>query len=41
VNAGSRTNQNVAPAHAHVISEALAHSDIPVLLLPVQQTDAA
>ena len=29
-------SQNLAPGHGHVISEALAHTDIPVLLLPVQ-----
>lgn len=28
--------QDLAPGHARVVSEALAHSDIPVLLLPVQ-----
>ena len=28
--------QDLAPGHARVVSETLAHSDIPVLLLPVQ-----
>jgi nucleotide-binding universal stress UspA family protein len=33
-------NQNLAPGHAHVVSQTLAHTDIPVLLLPIQQPDA-
>jgi nucleotide-binding universal stress UspA family protein len=28
-------NQNLTPGHARVVSETLAHSDIPVLLLPI------
>lgn len=29
-------SQNLAPGHARVVSETLAHTDVPVLLLPVQ-----
>ena len=29
--------QDLAPGHARVVSETLAHSEIPVLLLPVQE----
>lgn len=29
-------SQNLAPGHAHVVSETLVHSDIPVLLIPIQ-----
>jgi nucleotide-binding universal stress UspA family protein len=29
-------SQDLAPGHARVVSETLAHADIPVLLLPVQ-----
>jgi nucleotide-binding universal stress UspA family protein len=29
-------SQDLAPGHARVVSQTLAHSDIPVLLLPVQ-----
>jgi hypothetical protein len=29
-------SQDLTPGHARVISESLAHSDIPVLLPPVQ-----
>ena len=31
-------SQNLAPGHAHVVSDVLARTNIPVLLLPVQQT---
>jgi len=29
-------SQNLAQGHAHVVSETLAHSNIPVLLLPIR-----
>ena len=34
-------SQDLTPGHARVISETLAHTDVPVLLLPVQQADGA
>jgi nucleotide-binding universal stress UspA family protein len=33
--------QDLAPGHAHVVSDTLAHTDVPVLLLPVQRADGA
>jgi nucleotide-binding universal stress UspA family protein len=33
-------SQDLAPGRARVVSETLAHSDVPVLLLPVDQATA-
>jgi nucleotide-binding universal stress UspA family protein len=34
-------SQDLAPGHARVVFETLAHTDVPVLLLPVQRADGA